>query len=85
MKFFVSRRRDEMKGLFALIGVVFILLGIAALIHPRLKLPARERELDIGNQKVRLETQRIIEIPQILSGLVIVSGCALIFLGSRKP
>jgi hypothetical protein len=74
-----------MKGPFALIGVVFILLGAAALIHPRLKMPARERELGNGPQKVKIETQRIIEVPQILSGLVIVSGCALIFLGSQKP
>jgi hypothetical protein len=74
-----------MKGLLALIGVVFILLGAAALIHPRVKMPARERELDIGHQKVKIETRRIIEIPQVVSGLVIVSGCALIFLGARKP
>jgi hypothetical protein len=73
-----------MKAVLTLFGLVFILLGAAALIRPQVKMPAKESEIAIGNQKVKLQTQRIIEIPRAMSGLVIVAGCALVFLGTRK-
>jgi len=73
-----------MKGLLALIGLLLIAAGIAALIHPRLKMPARKTEVEVIGQKIEIETQRIITIPGIVSGLVIVAGAGLILLDTRK-
>jgi len=73
-----------MKGLLALVGLLLIAAGIAALIHPRLKMPARKTEVEVIGQKLEIETQRIITIPGIVSGLVIVAGAGLILLDTRK-
>jgi len=73
-----------MKGLLALIGLLLIAAGIAALIHPRLKMPARKTEVEVIGQKLEIETQRIVTIPGIVSGLVIVAGAGVILLDTRK-
>ena len=73
-----------MKGLLALIGLLLIVAGLAALIHPRLKMPARKTEVEVIGQKLEIETQRIVTIPGIVSGLVIVAGAGLILLDTRK-
>ena len=70
--------------LFTVIGVLFILAGLAALVHPRVKMPARNTEVDVVGQKLIIKTQRIITIPGIVSGLVIVAGAGLILLDTRK-
>jgi len=66
-------------------GAALFLLGLAALIHPRLKMPARKTEVEVIGQKLEIETQRIITIPVIWSALAIAGGAAMVFLGSRKP
>jgi hypothetical protein len=73
-----------MKGLLALVGLLLIAAGLAALIHPRLKMPARKTEVEVIGQKLEIETQRIVTIPGIVSGLVIVAGAGLILLDTRK-
>jgi len=73
-----------MKGLLALVGLLLIAAGIAALIHPRLKMPARKTEVEVIGQKLEIETQRIVTIPGMVSGLVIVAGAGLILLDTRK-
>jgi len=73
-----------MKGLLTLLGGILIVAGLAALVHPRLKMPSRRTEVEVIGQKLEIETQRIIEIPGIVSGLVIVAGAGLILLDMRK-
>jgi hypothetical protein len=74
----------KMKGLVALLGIVFIVAGVAALMHPDLKMPAKQSVIQIGRQSLKVETRRIVSIPAILSGIVIVSGAGLTVLGLRK-
>lgn len=74
-----------MKKPRTLIGILFILAGLAALIHPRLKMPAHKTEVQVIGQKLVIETQRIVTIPAIVSALVIVAGAGLVLLSIRKP
>ncbi len=74
-----------MNKFLTLAGAIFILLGIAALIHPDLKMPAQKTEVQVVGQELEIETRRIITIPAVASGLSIVAGAGLIFLGTRKP
>ena len=67
-----------------LIGAVFILLGLLAWIHPRIEMPARKTEVQVLGQKLLIETRRIVTIPSILSGLLIVAGMGFMLLGPRK-
>jgi len=67
-----------------LVGAVFILLGLAALIHPRVEMPARKTEVQVVGQRLLIETRRIVTIPPILSGFLVIAGLGLILLGPRK-
>jgi hypothetical protein len=67
-----------------LVGTLFILLGLLALIHPRVEMPARKTEVQVVGQKLLIETRRIITIPSILSGLLIVAGMSLMIFGPRR-
>lgn len=72
-----------MKTTTIVIGAVLMVLGIAALVHPRLDMPAKKTEVQVLGQKLLVETRRVVEIPPILSGLLIVAGVGLIVLGPR--
>jgi hypothetical protein len=74
-----------MKRARRLVGAVFILLGLVSLIHPRVEMPARKTEVQVLGQRLLVETRRIVTIPSILSGLLIVAGMGLMLLGPRKP
>jgi hypothetical protein len=73
-----------MKRPTTVIGVLFILLGLLALIHPRIQMPARKTEVEVAGQRLLIETRRIVTIPSILSGLLIVAGASLMILGPRR-
>jgi len=66
------------------LGAAFVVLGLLALIHPRVEMPAQKTEVQVGGQKLLIETRRIVTIPPILSGLVMVAGIGLMLLGPRK-
>lgn len=66
-------------------GVVLILLGSYALIRPNVLMRAKRENLQIGGQKVVMETRRVVMIPRPLSGLVVISGFGLLLLGGLKP
>jgi hypothetical protein len=67
-----------------LFGAAFVVLGLVALIHPRVEMPAQKTEVQVVGQKLLIETRRIVTIPPILSGLLMVAGIGLMLLGPRK-
>jgi hypothetical protein len=78
------KRRPQLRVaeiLFIGAGMLLILLGIYTMARPNLLLPAKRETLQIAGQKVMMETRRVMAIPRLLSGLVIVTGGGLILLG----
>ena len=73
-----------MKKFLLTLGVVLILIGAATLIQPEVKMPSNQREVDVAGQKLIINTQRIVTVPAVLSGLAIVAGAGLIFVGVQK-
>jgi len=73
-----------MKGLFAFIGVLLLLAGAAALVHPRFSTPGNKKEVDIDNHKVIFESRRFFTVPPVWSGCAVVAGVLLVFIGLRK-
>jgi hypothetical protein len=69
---------------FVVLGVLLIACGIAALIHPNLSMPSKKHEVQIGTEKVIVETTRIVELPKVFSVLLMIAGGSLIFLSTRK-
>jgi hypothetical protein len=78
-------RGSAMKfNFFVIFGILLAVLGLAALLHPEIKMPAKREELQIGRMKVPVETRRIVTVPPVVGGLIIVCGAGLVFLGARK-
>lgn len=70
---------------YTVIGVLLVAVAITALIRPRWTLPANKHEETIANQRVLIETRRVITIPRVASATELVLGLGLIFFGSRPP
>jgi hypothetical protein len=69
---------------FIVAGLVVIGLGIYGIVRPNLLMPANKENLEIGGQRVVMETRRVVALPRPLSGMVIVCGVGLILLGIPK-
>ena len=70
-----------MKKFLLTLGVALMLIGAATLIQPEVKMPSNQREVDVAGQKLIINTQRIVTVPAVLSGLAIVAGAGLVFVG----
>ncbi len=70
---------------YSVVGVILVAVAIAALVRPQWTLPAQKRQEMIANQRVLIETRRVIRIPRVASATELVLGLGLIFFGSRPP
>jgi hypothetical protein len=70
--------------LWLVLGVILVLLGVAALVHPQISYRTDERDIQVGTMKARMETRRILHIPGVVAGMVILSGVAIAVLGFKK-
>lgn len=68
----------------AIVGVLLVIAGIVTLFHPRIEMPAQEREVQINDTKAIISTKRIIAFPVPFSIVLIVAGAAQIFLVKRR-
>jgi len=55
-----------LKFTHAIVGVLFVGLGIAGLAPPNFVIPAKKQEIEIAGNKVIMETRGVGEIPNIL-------------------
>jgi hypothetical protein len=68
---------------YTVFGALLVIVGIVALIRPNIPFPANRHEQMIANQRVLIETRRIVTIPRPASVTELVLGLGLIFFGSR--
>jgi hypothetical protein len=69
----------------ALIGVVLILLGVAALAYQGITYTKRDTVVDVGPVHATAEHQKTLPIPPVLGMVGVAAGVALLFVGMRKP
>lgn len=67
-----------------LIGIVLIILGVAALAYQGITYTAREKVLQIGPLEATKKTEKTIPLPPILGGAALACGIVLLFVGSRN-
>ena len=70
---------------YSVFGIILVVVAIVALIRPSWALPAKKHEEMIANQRVLIETRRVVSIPRAASAVELVLGLGLIFFGSRPP
>jgi hypothetical protein len=64
----------------AIVGILLVAAGIAALVHPQVAMPAKKQEIQVGEGKAIIETRRIVTFPRGFSVLLILAGAGQAFL-----
>ena len=70
---------------FVALGILFVVLAAVTLVHPQFLMPGEKHAVQIGSQEVIMETRRVIVIPRVLSGCLVLAGGILIYAGFRRP
>jgi hypothetical protein len=66
-----------------IVGVLLILLGVAALVYKNFSYTTEETVVQIGSLKATTETEKNIPIPNVLGIVAIVAGVLVIAVGGR--
>jgi hypothetical protein len=74
---------DHMKPA-AILGLVLIVLGLAALAYQGITYTSREKVLDIGPIHATAERQKTLPLPPVLGIVAVAAGVALVVVGVRK-
>ncbi|MGB7294683.1 MAG: hypothetical protein WBC70_03770 [Candidatus Aminicenantales bacterium] len=67
-----------------LVGIIFIVLGVLALVYQGIQYTTKEKILGIGSIKLSADTKKTIPLPPIVGGVALVAGIALIVADRRK-
>jgi uncharacterized membrane protein YczE len=70
------------KGL-TILGVVLLLAGIAALIHPNFTYTKHDEVMKVGPIEAKVEKQETVQVPTGVAVLLVVAGLGLVVLGSQ--
>jgi hypothetical protein len=68
----------------AIIGVVLIVFGLAALLYQGITYTSRETVLDIGPVHATADRQKTLPLPPIVGTVAVVGGVVLLIAGARK-
>jgi len=68
----------------SLVGIVLIVLGIAALAYQGITYTSRETVIDIGPLKATAERERTFPLPPIVGGAAVLAGVAVLVAGTRS-
>ncbi len=67
-----------------LIGVILVVLGLAAFIFDRFSFTERTTAVEVGPIEVTTERERTISVPNIAAGAAIAAGLIMVIMGSRR-
>jgi multisubunit Na+/H+ antiporter MnhC subunit len=68
----------------ALVGLLLIALGLAALVYQGVSYSSRETVLDLGPIHATAEREKTIPLPPVMGITAVVAGVALLVVGARK-
>jgi uncharacterized membrane protein HdeD (DUF308 family) len=68
----------------AIVGVLLIVLGVAALVYQGVTYTSRETVIDIGPVHATAERERTLPLPPLVGTAVVAGGVALLVAGMRK-
>jgi hypothetical protein len=67
-----------------LIGILLIVLGVAALAYQGFTYTTRETVIDIGPIKATADREKTVPLPPLVGIAVLAGGIVLLVVGSRK-
>ena len=68
----------------AVVGVVLIVLGLAALLYQGITYTSRETVIDIGPLHATADREKTLPLPPVLGIAAVAGGVALLIAGARK-
>lgn len=68
----------------SLVGIVLIVLGLAALAYQGFTYTTTETIIDVGPIQATAERERTVPLPPVLGIVAVIGGVALLIAGSRK-
>jgi hypothetical protein len=68
----------------ALVGVVLILLGVAALVYQGVTYTSRETVVDLGPVHATADRQKTLPLPPVLGIVAVAGGVILLMAGVRR-
>jgi hypothetical protein len=68
----------------AIVGVLLIVLGLAALVYQGVTYTSRETVIDIGPITATADRQKTMPIPPVIGILAVAGGVALLVVGARN-
>lgn len=70
-----------MKSTITILGIVLIVLGIAAVGYQGFTYTSREKVLEIGNVQVTADTEKSVDLSPYVGAIILVSGIILVVVG----
>ncbi len=68
----------------SLIGILLIVLGIAAFAYQGITYTTQEKVVDLGPVQMTAEKTRTIPLPPIMGGIALAGGIVLLIVGKRS-
>jgi hypothetical protein len=62
-------------------GVLFAIAGVVGLVHPQWQGRDHAMQVEIAGKEVQVNTRRVIDIPPLLAGALVVMGVCVAMLG----
>jgi hypothetical protein len=69
----------------SVVGVLLIVLGVAALAYQGITYTSRETVLDIGPLHATADREKTVPLPPVLGIVAVAGGVALLIAGVRRP
>jgi uncharacterized membrane protein len=74
----------SMKRVLMVVGVVLILLGIAAVLHPTYTYHHQQQVAQIGSFQATVDEEKTAQIPIPATAALLVAGLALVLIGAKS-
>jgi uncharacterized membrane protein HdeD (DUF308 family) len=68
----------------SVLGVILIVLGVAALVYQGITYTSRETVIDIGPVHATADRERTLPLPPVVGIAALAGGAALVIAGARK-
>src|SRR5438445_10457655 len=72
-----------MKKWLIVLGVVLLILGVAAIVHPDINYSKKEEVLKVGPVQANVEREDTFHVPAGVFVLLLVAGLSLVVIGAR--
>ena len=69
---------------YSLIGIILIVVAVAAFAYQGISYTTREKVINLGPLQVTADKTRTLPLSQIVGGIALIGGIALLVMGQKK-